>query len=119
VPFAVEVHTGGIGAQVAAARAVGIAVGHHMEAAELAELAGMRIGRIGQHVERAFHPPFRHRFAGMLARDQPDLLLAFAEREAIDRLSIEARPQHAVGDAFAHARFGDEIVVPFHRIGAK
>ena len=117
VPFAVEVHADGVGAQVAAARAVGVHVGDDVEGAFAAQHAGDRIVLVGQLLERAFHPPFGHRLAGMLAGVEPDVERAFADasgsrcpaRRGSCRASGSRRPE-------APAIVGDEIVVPLHRI---
>ena len=116
-PFAVEVHSRRIGAQMSAARAIGVGIGDDVEAAQLAKLARHRIGRIGQAIKRAFHPPFGHRFAGMLAGIKPHLLLALAQFKAIDRLAIKTMAQHPVRDAVCQGRSGDQIVMLLHRIG--
>ena len=55
--------------------------------------------RIGQPFERAFHPPFGHRLARVLARIEPDLLGARADRQAIDRAGRRALAEFAVRHA--------------------
>ena len=71
VPFAIEVRADRIGAQMAAARAVRIHVGDDAERAFAAQQARHRILFVGQFLERAFHPPFGHALAGMLAGIKP------------------------------------------------
>ena len=73
MPLAVEVHARGVGPQVAAARAVRVQVGNDVEGRRSPERAGDRIVRVGQPVQRALHPPFGHRLAGVLAGVKPYL----------------------------------------------
>ena len=54
MPFAVEIDAFGIGAQMAARGAIGIAVGHQMQAAFPQQSPRDRIGGVGQAFERAF-----------------------------------------------------------------
>ena len=90
-----------------------------MEGAGLPQCATVRIGGVGQQLQRAFHPPFGHRFAGVLAGLQPDGQRAIAHGQAVDGPAIERCAQHAV----AHARFfgnaRDEVLVPLPRIGGE
>src|SRR3546814_1665397 len=58
--------------------------------------ARVRIGGVGELFERALHPPFGHRFARMLARIEPDLRVAAAHFEAVDRLAFEAGAEAAM-----------------------
>ncbi len=117
MPFAVEVHADGIGAKVPAARSVGIGIGHDMQRRCRSQPRRDRIGGIGQGLERAFHPPFGHRFAGMLPGVEPDLLRPGAGGQAVDRLSLDRMAQHAVRHMRCRRDPGDEIVMPLHRIG--
>ena len=71
-PFAIQIGAGGVGAQIAAHRAVGIHVRHDIKHRLLQQGAGQRIGLVEQGVEHAFDKPFGHGFARMLARDDPD-----------------------------------------------
>ena len=79
----------------------------------------MRIGRIGQHFQRAFHPPFGHALARMLAGVEPDLFLAAAHFEAVDRLPLQAVAENADGYAFDCSGFRDQVVMAFHAIGSE
>ena len=118
-PFAIQVGARGIGAKVAAPRTVGIAVRHDMKAAAAAQFARDRIGGVGQPFQRAFHPPFGHRFARMLARIKPHARLAFAQIEAVERLPVQRGADLACGHALAFRRQRHQIVMPFHRIGGE
>jgi hypothetical protein len=92
-------------------------LGTMWKVALLAQRVRGSIVQIGQLLERAFHPPFGHGLAGMLAGIEPDLLGAFAERQAVDRLAVERDAQLAVGDARLGGDAAHQIVVPLHRIG--
>ena len=116
MPFAVEVHADRVGAEVAAARPVGVHVRHDVEGAVAAQHAGDRIVGIGQLLERAFHPPFGHRLAGMLAGIEPHGQVALADRQAVDVLPVEALAEAAVFDAGKRRDGRHQIVVPLHRI---
>ena len=83
---------------MAAARPVGVHVGDDAEGAFAAQHAGDRIVLVGQFLERAFHPPFGHGLAGMLAGVEPDVERALADRQAVDVLAVEALAERAVGD---------------------
>ena len=72
-PLAVQVGTGGIGAQVATRAAVGVHVGHHIKHAALQQDTAHRIIGIQQALQKAFGKPLGHGLAGVLAGDQPDL----------------------------------------------
>src|SRR3546814_10614825 len=52
------------------------------------------VARIGEHLERAFHPPFGHALAGVLARVEPHLLRAGAGGEIVDRSPVERSEEH-------------------------
>ena len=71
MPFAVEVGSGRVGPKVTATGSVRVHVRHDMERTCLAQDARHRIVFIGELVERAFHPPFGHRFAGVLTGIKP------------------------------------------------
>ena len=51
-----------------------------------------RIILVGQFLERAFHPPFRHAFARVLASVEPGFDRPVADRQAIDVLAIKFFP---------------------------
>src|SRR3546814_2354032 len=102
---------------MSATRAVGIHVGDDVETALGEQRARVRIGGVGELFERALHPPFGHRFARMLARIKPDLRVAAAHFEAVDRLAFEAGAEAAMSHALAFGGPGDEVVVALHRVG--
>ncbi len=52
----------------------------------------------------------------MLACIEPDLRVAGAHFEAVDRLAFEAGAEATIGHAFAFGDRGDQIVVAFHRV---
>ena len=76
-PLAVEVGTGGIGAQVAQYRTVRIHIRHNVESRTVKQHARGRILRIKQAAQQTFDKPFRHGFARMLTGDNPDFHVAF------------------------------------------
>ena len=98
MPLAVEVDPGGVGPEVPAARSVRVHVRDHAEGAFAAQDPGDRIVLVGQFLERAFHPPFGHRLARVLAGVEPDGRRAFADSQAIHVLAVEALAQAAVTD---------------------
>ena len=55
-----------------------------------AEQARHRVGRVDEAFERAFHPPFGHALARMLAGIEPELQRAVAEPQPVDRLAFDA-----------------------------
>ncbi len=87
-----------------------------MEGRALAQRAGDGIIVIDEHLKRAFHPPLGHRFAGVLAGIEPDLLRAFADHEQIEILAVERLAEQLVTDAGHGGDPADQIMVPFHRI---
>src|SRR3546814_16764718 len=76
----------------------------------------MRIGGVGELFERPFHPPFGHALTRMLARIEPDLRVAGAHFEAVDRLAFEAGAETEIGNALAPGDRRDQVVVPLHRL---
>jgi hypothetical protein len=105
-PFAVEVAPGGVGAQVAAHRAVRVHVRHDVQHGVLAHLARDRVGIVEQALEEALDEPFRHGLAGMLARDDPHRHPS--RRVAPDRHHVEVPPIHRTAEV-AHAGVGREL----------
>ena len=68
-------------------RAVGVHVRYDIESGAVEQDARNRVLRIEQATEQPFDKPFRHRFARMLARDNPDFHVAFdlvADGQQID-----------------------------------
>src|SRR3546814_8621194 len=53
----------------------------------------------------------------MLARIKPDLRVAAAHCEAVDRRAFEAGAEAAMSHALAFGGPGDEVVVALHRVG--
>ena len=119
VPFAVEVHAGGIGAQMAAEAAIGVHVRHDVEGRLLAQQPRHRIVRIGQSLQRTFHPPFGHALARMLAGIEPHGLGAIAHDQPVNRPAIKAVAQHVGAHAGLGGDAGDQVVVPLHGVGRK
>ena len=68
-PLAVQIASGGVGAQMAAATAVGVHIRHHKERAALKQCSALCVGWVEQPLQRPLHPPLRHGLAGVLARD--------------------------------------------------
>ena len=102
---------------MSAAAAVGIAIGHDMQPAFFQQYARVRIAKVGEHIQRTFHPIFGLRFARMLARVQPDLRFAIPHRQAINGLPLKAVAQAPVANAFACCGVRNQIMVPFHAKG--
>ena len=98
-------------------RAVRVGIGHDVERALAAQRPGVGVGRIGQHFQCPFHPPFGHGLAGVLAGDQPHRARPFAQCQAINRLAIKAGAKAAVRHAGPCGDAADQIVVRLHRIG--
>ena len=99
VPFAVEIDARRIGAQMATAGTVGVHIGDDVEAGAGAKLAGDRIIHIEQAIDKAFHPPFSHGFARVLAGDDPDRLFVSIRRahtDTVERLG-HRRPLRLTG----------------------
>ncbi len=115
-PFAVEIHTGEIGPQMATPRSVGVAIGYDMNAAFFEQFARMRVAHVGEHVERALHPILGLSLARMLARIEPYLHITIAHFEAVDGLAFKAVAEAAIVHALALRRIGDQIVMALHRI---
>ena len=88
-----------------------------MKAATRAQQTAMRVCRVGQAGDGAFHPPFGHALARMLARLQPDGQRAFADFQTIDRPAIKAMAQTAIGDVGVGCGLGDEVLVALGGIG--
>ncbi len=103
--------------QMAAARPVGIHVRDDVEGRPGEQPAGDRIGLVEQPLERALHPPFGHRLAGMLAGVEPDLERPVADPEIIHLLPVESLPERAVLDQRMGRDRGDEVVMALHRVG--
>ena len=117
MPFAVEIGAHRIGPQMAASRAVRVHVRNDMKCRFFAQHAGHRIGRVGQAVKRAFHPPFGHRFARMLARIEPDGKIAGTDAEIVEFPAIKGLPERRMADAVAPGDFGDQVIMALNRIG--
>ena len=66
---------GTMGAQIAAHAAVRIHVRNDLQYRALEQPARNGIEPVDQALDHAFDEPLCHRFAGMLARDDPDRLL--------------------------------------------
>ena len=99
-------------------RAIRVHVGDNEQPAfAFASARRDRIGRVGQPVERAFHPPLGHRLARMLARDQPHRRAALAHLDQVHVLPVERPAEHARAHAGRPRGARDQIVVPLHRIG--
>nr|GEU28368.1 hypothetical protein [Tanacetum cinerariifolium] len=117
-PLAIEVGAGRVGAQVAAHRAVRIHVGHDVEHAALQQLAGDRIGVVQQRVDQPFDEPLGHRFARVLARDEPDFFRRFglADDDQVHVAAIDRAAQvfHAGQRMLAH--FAQQAQVALVRI---
>ena len=73
-------------------------LGTMWKVALLAQPPRDRIGIVEQPLERAFHPPFGHRLAGMLAGVEPDLQRPVADPEIIHLLAVERLAERAVLD---------------------
>ena len=116
MPFAVEVHARGIGAQVPAPRPVRVHVRDDAERAFAAKHAGDRIVDVGQLFEGAFHPPFGHALARVLAGVEPDVEVALADGQAVDVLAVERLAERAIVDEGQRRVGRDQVVVPLHRI---
>ena len=116
-PFPIEVYPGGVGAQMAPARAIRVHVRHDVEAGGSTELARHGIGGVHQPLQRALHPPFRHAFAGVLPGIEPDLARAFAQPDAIDWLPFDAVAQRLYPHTGAGADARHQVMVPLHRVG--
>ena len=55
----------------------------------------------------------------MLPRIEPDLRIAMAHFEAINRLAFDAVAKAAIGHAFQRCRLGNQTMVAFHAIGSE
>src|SRR5690554_5970311 len=96
---------------MAAERAIGVHVRHDMEPAFLQQGTGVGISGIGEHFQRALHPPFGHAFAGMLARIEPDLRIALTHFDAVYRLPLKRIAQSAAGHALDRCHFRNQVMV--------
>ena len=117
-PFAVQVGACRIRAQVAANGAVRIHVRHDVEHGALQELARDRVGVVQQRVDQAFDEPFGHRFARMLARDDPDFLfrlrIANGNHVHVAAVNRAAQVGHARQRMLGH--FAQQAQMAFPRI---
>ncbi len=89
-PFAIQVGTQRVGAQVAENGAVGIHVRNDVERRAIAQLDCQRVGVVEQAQQQAVDKPFRHGFAGMLPADDPYRPFAIADNKCIDVTSLNA-----------------------------
>jgi hypothetical protein len=101
---------------VPATRPVRIHVGNDAERAFLAQHASDRIVLVGQLFERAFHPPFGHRLAGVLASVEPNVERTLADLQAVDVLAIQALAERPITNAFKRGGLRHEVVMPLHRV---
>jgi hypothetical protein len=119
VPLAVEVGADRIGPEMAAARSVGIHVGDDVEGGLRPQASGNRVGLVEQPLERSFHPPLRHRLAGMLAGVEPDLERPVSDPEIIHLLAVQGPPKRAVAGGGMGGHRGDQVLMALHRIGCE
>lgn len=99
--------------------AIGVHIGDNVQTRLLPQQARMGIGRIGEFFQRPFHPPFGHGFAGMLAGIKPDVNIALAHFQTINRAAFQAIAQCAQSDAGLAGRFGHQIIMALQIIGRK
>ena len=125
LPLAVQVGAGGIGAQIAAHRAIGIHVGHEVKHALGQQHTRDGVVGIEQALQKALGKPLGHGFAGMLAGDQPDLLferqrgrtvrVGNAQQGQVAPVERQAQMLHL--HAFRHGRRADQVEVALVGIG--
>ena len=102
--------------------AVRVHVRHNVEHRFLAQHAGDGVLVIQKPAEKAFHPPFGHGLAGVLAGGHPDGALGrvrLTDRQEINRLAVQGFADHLQRDLGMSLGPGDQVLVPLHGVGCE
>ena len=118
-PLAIQVGTGGIGAQIAAHRAVRVHVRNDVEGGMFEQDARNRVLPVEQTAQQAFGKPFGHGFARVLAGDDPDLQVGrhfMPDRQQVDVATIDGGAEVGNLAEAGTLRLADQVEVAFPAI---
>ena len=109
---------------MSAATSIRIHIRNQVDITALQQLLGQRVVDIQQHIDAAFHPPFRHGFPWVLARDNPALSsfsfpgFAYikAKAQEVQVLPIQRLAEESIATVLGRLRLGDELMMSFHGI---